>query len=64
MAIYVREIEGLGIGAFRAKDDDDAWRKTENAYGSNNVLDVREAEESELNYIRGMGGFVPSEELS
>ena len=59
MLIYIREIENKGIGAFTAKDDDAAIRLTNNKFGSDNVLDVREATELELNYIEGMGGFVP-----
>lgn len=62
MATYVREIEGQGIGAFSAPDDDTAWKRTENKYGSDNVLDVREGTEKELAFISGMGGFVPKEE--
>jgi len=59
MQIYVREIAEQGIGAFSAKDEDTAIRVTENAFGSDNVIDVREATKQELDYIEGMGGFVP-----
>ncbi len=61
MAIFIKEIEGCGIGAFTAKDLDHAYTRAEKAHGENNVIDVHEAEPSELNYIRSMGGFVPSE---
>jgi hypothetical protein len=64
MTIYVREIEDQGIGAFSAKDEDTAIRITNNKFGSDNVIDVREGTKKELDYISGMGGFVPKAEVS
>jgi hypothetical protein len=59
MSNYIREIKDAGIGAFSAHDEETAWRLTENKYGSDNVIDVREATQEELEHIRRMGGFTP-----
>lgn len=59
IAIYVREIRDQGIGAFSAKSDEMAIKLTDNKFGSDNVIDVRDGTKQELDYIEGMGGFVP-----
>lgn len=55
---YVSTDRGCGIRA--ARDEDAVWRQLAREVGTDNVRDVREATEKDMDWVRGMGGYVHS----
>lgn len=52
---------GLGATLVKAEDEDEAYEKTLRKVGTyNGVKEVRKATERDIEWVRAMGGYVPS----
>ncbi len=50
-----------GVRLILATDEEDGYNKACHEVGEANVDSVEEATQSEIEFVRGMGGFVPKE---
>ena len=59
MGLYYVEIDA-GCGIREAKSKEQAWRDLVKAEGTNHAKFVRKATKKDIEHVRSMGGYVPS----